>query len=51
MLFLTIVMLSTGIAFKNSSEKILIDSTPFDVSISLYSDDYVENCGGVFECC
>ncbi|GIM33336.1 FtsX-like permease family protein [Paraclostridium bifermentans] len=42
MLFLTIVMLSTGIAFKNSSEKILIDSTPFDVSISLYSDDYVK---------
>ncbi|WP_148550434.1 ABC transporter permease [Paraclostridium bifermentans] len=42
MLFLTIVMLSTGIGFKNASEKILIDSTPFDVSISLYSDDYVK---------
>lgn len=43
MLFLTIVMLSTGISFKNASEKILIDSTPFDVSISLYGDEYVKN--------
>ncbi len=42
MLFLTIVMLSTGIGFKNASEKILIDSTPFDVSISLYSDDSIK---------
>lgn len=42
MLFLTIVMLSTGIGFKNASEKILIESTPFDVSISLYGDDYVQ---------
>ena len=42
MLFLTIVMLSTGIGFKNASEKILIESTPFDVSISLYGDDYVK---------
>ncbi|MGY5267047.1 FtsX-like permease family protein [Paraclostridium bifermentans] len=42
MLFLTIVMLSTGIGFKNASERILIESTPFDVSISLYGDDYVK---------
>ncbi|MFR3500079.1 MAG: ABC transporter permease, partial [Paraclostridium bifermentans] len=42
MLFLTIVMLSTGIGFKNASEKILIDSTPFDVSIYLYGDEYVK---------
>lgn len=42
MLFLTIVMLSAGIGFKNASEKILIDSTPFDVSISLYGDEYVK---------
>lgn len=42
MLFLTIVMLSTGIGFKNASEKILIDSTPFDVSIYLYDDEYVK---------
>lgn len=42
MLFLTIVMLSTGIGFKNASERISIESTPFDVSISLYGDDYVK---------
>lgn len=42
MLFLTIVMLSTGIGFKNASERILIESTPFDVSISLYDNDSVK---------
>lgn len=42
MLFLTIVMLSTGIGFKNASEKILIDSTPFDVTICLYNNDHVK---------
>ncbi|WP_040330533.1 FtsX-like permease family protein [Clostridium ihumii] len=39
MLFLTISILSTGISFKNTIEKGLEASTPYDVSMRGYGDD------------
>ncbi len=39
MLFLTIGILSTGISFKNASEKILIESTPFDASAYIFINE------------
>lgn len=39
MLFLTIVMLSTGLSFKDSMEKSLESSTPFDATLTMYLDE------------
>ncbi|GAA0075731.1 ABC transporter permease [Clostridium sp. CTA-5] len=39
MLFLTITILSTGIAFKSALESSLKDTTPFDASATLYIDE------------
>lgn len=40
MIFLTISILSTGISFKNSLEKSLINSTPFDASAHKFINKY-----------
>lgn len=39
MLFFTIIILSTGLGFKNALDKGLKSSTPYDASITLYKED------------
>ena len=43
MLFITIVMLSTGLSFKNALEKSLEETTPFDATATMYYDSEYQN--------
>ena len=43
MLFITIVMLSTGLSFKNALEKSLEETTPFDATATMYYDSEYKN--------
>lgn len=43
MLFITIVMLSTGLSFKNALEKGLEETTPFDATATMYYDSEYQN--------
>lgn len=48
MLFITILVLSTGISFKKDFEAGVEKITPFDASLILYADDEIQNIEDIF---
>ena len=48
MLFITILVLSTGISFKKDYEAGLEKITPFDASLILYANDEIKNIEDIF---